>query len=77
MNKILTIIKQLPFFSVIKTKESVLMNSLRILGISSCASLGGMAGFAMSGLIGMSFGFVLGYVTGKLILNAVRKIRVE
>ena len=77
MKTVLPVIKQWLFFSIIKNNESVLMNTLKILGISSCASLGGVAGYAICGLIGMSFGLVLGYVTGKLLLDAMRKIRVE
>ncbi|MBF8263102.1 MAG: hypothetical protein HW387_767 [Parachlamydiales bacterium] len=65
--KYLSIIENTTIFKTKIDDKKMLLKCLRILGFGSLMSFGGLVGFALSGLIGGSFGLMLGYVAGKLL----------
>ena len=55
------------FFNI-TIKNKYFKKFLIITGLASCMGAAGIAGFAIHGEIGTSFGIILGYVIGKLLI---------
>ena len=67
-NKYFNYIKDFPLINLLNSRDGWTKNLLKILGVVACIGTAGFAGFAINGLLGGSFGLVLGYVAGKLVV---------
>jgi hypothetical protein len=61
-------IKNFPLFNLIDEEKSWMANGLKILTAIAILAAGGLAGYAVNGVLGSTFGLMLGYVTGKITL---------
>ena len=58
------------YFNIFKisSTDSILKNILITFGLTCCVAAFGIAGLAIQGAIGASFGILLGYVFGRIVL---------